>query len=164
MLCSISRHRCVAAPSGHMWSHQNVLALSEAHGDLCVPTADVHELGVDVGHTLGQKQDGIFVLLLPDPAEQKCSVFSVCITNNVKDFFFFNKASARMFYHHLTLCKHQDRNRKRLSSCLRRAAERMWGWYLGTDSCWSRWRDSHPRCRPVWRTHQQWACFPLQWD
>lgn len=48
-------------------THQDVLALSKAHGNLCSLTAYIHQLRVDHRHALSQEQDGIFVLLPPHP-------------------------------------------------------------------------------------------------
>ncbi len=57
---------CAVTPP---FSYQYVLTLSKAHGDLGALTADVHEFRVEVCHSLGQKQDGVFVLFLPHPED-----------------------------------------------------------------------------------------------
>lgn len=49
------------------YTDQDVLTLSKAHGNLCGVTAYIHQLRVDLRHTLGQEQDGILVLLPPHP-------------------------------------------------------------------------------------------------
>lgn len=60
---------------------------------------------------------------------------------------------------HLTLCRHQDQNMRRLFSYCQRSAAHMWGWCPRTDSCWSRWRVSHPRNHPVWRNRYNEGVF-----
>jgi len=63
------------------FSHQYVLALGKAHGDLSALTADVHEFRVEVRHSLGQEQDGVFVLLFPHPDEENrndCNLNTTC--------------------------------------------------------------------------------------
>lgn len=64
------------------FSHQYVLTLSKAHCDLSALTADVHEFRVEVCHSLGQKQDRVFVLLLPHPDEEKTIYYNLNTTCN----------------------------------------------------------------------------------
>ncbi len=61
-----SVNSCAVTPP---FSYQYVLTLSKAHGNLSALTADVHEFRVEVCHSLGQKQNGVFVLFLPHPEE-----------------------------------------------------------------------------------------------
>lgn len=49
-------------------AHQDIFTLGKADGDLSGLAADVHQLGILVGNSLSQEEDGVLVLLVTHPA------------------------------------------------------------------------------------------------